>query len=204
MIDKADITVAILAGGKSSRFGTPKEHAIFRDRKLIQISLEIAGKISTNKMIISGNRYPELSPNIPVVKDIIPDLGPIGGIYTAMHQADTPYIATLPCDMPLLTPRVYQILATHQKDIYPVAAISESGLEPLVGIWPVSNITVFLESICHKRLSLRNVLAQTNAATIYIPDYFDNYSPDIFFNINYRSDLKYLKNQTSTNNLHLP
>jgi molybdopterin-guanine dinucleotide biosynthesis protein A len=197
MIDKLDITVAILAGGKSRRFGSPKGFAKFKGRRLIEIASDIAGNISSKILIIGENQYSGIVTNFQVQQDIIPNAGPAGGIYTAMRHANTSYIATLPCDMPLITPQVYQILAANQTNRQPVVAASEKGPEPIIGIWPVTTMPAIRGAILCGKRSLRELMAQIAARLIYIPDCMDHYSQDIFSNINYRSDLQFLKNRLS-------
>ena len=79
-----DITAVILAGGKSSRFGSNKALAEFKGIRLIERVTDILGKIFTKLIIITNSPVEYSYLNIPLYQDLIEGLGPIGGIYTGL------------------------------------------------------------------------------------------------------------------------
>ena len=99
------VTGVILAGGRATRMGgEDKGLVLLRDRPMIQWGLDrLSPQVST--ILISANR------NIaqyavfghPIVTDIAADFqGPLAGIATALAQADTPWLVSVPCDSPLI------------------------------------------------------------------------------------------------------
>ena len=187
-----DTSVAIIAGGKSERFGEPKDRALLNGQSLLEYALNLALALSPQVALFSGRNEIILPENIAVYSDSIPDSGPLGGIFTALYHLPTPFIATLPCDMPLLTVEVYHLLYAHRTAHRPVVAVSEKGLEPLVAIWPQGTARTVLNNLITGKLSLRKSLGELNALQIYLPDALPNYHPDIFLNINYKKDLEKL------------
>lgn len=186
----SDLTAAILAGGKSLRFGSPKYQARFRSATLLDTIIEIARDISLDIIVISGRNSISLQKNIPVYHDIQPDCGPLGGIYTALLYAENPSVAILPCDMPLMNPAIYKILRKELSPSHPVAAISHRGLEPLVSIWPKQLSIPTIETNLEKRkFSIYQTLAELRAQLVYIPLALKNYKTNFFSNINYENDL---------------
>jgi molybdopterin-guanine dinucleotide biosynthesis protein A len=186
------ITAAILAGGKSSRFGQPKEQATIQNRTLLEHAIDTAQEISSSVFIVSSNLSKSKYRKIFIYPDIFPDCGPIGGLYTALKFSSRPIVATIPCDMPKLPVQVYQILLQKMERNRPVVATSHQGLEPLVAIWPVSVLPVIEQNIINKNFSLRNTLRQLKSKEIYIPDCLQNYEEIFFLNINHKQDLKKL------------
>lgn len=189
MRKKHDLTSAIIAGGLSTRFGEPKAQAVFTGRTLLQHAIILGYQVSNKLIIIDGKNQQENRPEIPVYCDIIPGCGPLGGIYTALHHAQTPYIATIPCDMPRLIPEIYEVLYEHRQKNIPVVAVSNQGIEPIISIWPKKSLAVIQDQLLNHKLSLRKSLAKLRAKYINISEYIDSYHPEIFLNINYKEDL---------------
>ena len=123
------ITVAILAGGISSRFGSSKLEAIFKGKRLINGALEIAGSISSNVIIISNQVDLKVDPACPVFPDIIIDKGPLAGIHAALTHASTEHVAIMPVDIPFLGKPIYDYLVTQYNGIVPVVVKSQKGLD---------------------------------------------------------------------------
>jgi molybdopterin-guanine dinucleotide biosynthesis protein A len=58
--------------------------------------------------------YAELS--LPMVPDVWPDKGSLGGIYSAIYHVTTPYCLVVACDMPFVNAAVIQYLMTQIAD----------------------------------------------------------------------------------------
>lgn len=189
-INSKELSVAILAGGKSSRFGESKATAYFDNQTLIDNSVMIGGLISTNILIIKRPQQQFEQHPIPTYGDIIPDCGPLGGIYTALENIKTPWLAVLPCDMPFLTPEIYEIIFSYRKEDIPIVAVSENGIESLVSIWPKSISTELRKSLIKKEFTTNKILEKFNAIQVSMPENFADYQPEFFINVNYKKDLE--------------
>jgi molybdopterin-guanine dinucleotide biosynthesis protein A len=187
-------SVAIIAGGKSSRFGTNKARANYNDKKLIEIALQLGGSISSEIFIITGNKYNYDDQLVPSISDLIPNCGPIGGIYTALMTSSNSLVCTLPCDMPLLKKEIFNLLYQNRSDEYPVVACSENGLEPLICLWPTNLALEIYSYLKEGKYSLRHLLLDLNAIQINIPMLIKEYDQRIFTNINYKLDLENIVN----------
>lgn len=185
-----DASAAVIAGGKSSRFGSPKAAAILMDRQLIDYSIQAGYRISNEVFLVTADTVPFNNPFAPAIVDIYPDCGPMGGILTALLYATKPYVCTLPCDMPMISTEMFQVLNAHKTASRPVVARSEKGLEPLVAIWPVPAWNVLYYFIREDKNSIRHALWELEAIEVYIPGEIADYTPDLFTNINFREDLR--------------
>ncbi len=191
----ANVTSALIAGGKSRRFGSSKLMAEFDGKRLLDHAMDIAYTISKDTIII-GNLEPNISTgNIPVYKDIVSGCGPLCGIYTALHNAGQKYVAVLPVDMPLLSVDVYRFLYPSCTEERPVVALSHKGLEPLVSIWPVSVLAEFELAIKNKEYRLYKLLKKFNTREINLAAFMPNYQENWFKNINYKEDLDLIKSE---------
>lgn len=181
-----DITLALLAGGKSTRFGSDKLFAKYGEQTFIERALEIAAMISENVIVIGNVSLP----GYYVFKDVFTDRGPLGAVHSALLNSGTDYIATLPVDMPKMNPAVYNLLDEYRNDKEPVVAVSHTGLEPLVCIWPKKALSLIENKLMNNLNSPIVVLNQMNARRISVPAGMTDYNPDYFLNINHVDDLK--------------
>ncbi len=189
MIGK-DLSAAIMAGGKSRRFGEPKALALFKGKRLVDYAVEQAARIATNAFLVNGRTVSFENVEIPIIPDIIPEIGPIGGLYTALKHSATPLLAALPVDTPLLPTKIYQILYDRLEDDRPSVALSDKGLEPLISIWPLSILPLVERQIRGKNYSLRALFQKKKAIVVDFPKLLSNYDSQIFLNINYKKDLQ--------------
>ena len=78
------ISATILAGGKSKRFGLDKSMYIYKGKPLIEYVIDIVKTAIEDISIIAdnGDRFEYLG--FPVLPDLVHEIGPLGGIYTAL------------------------------------------------------------------------------------------------------------------------
>ncbi|MGD2118704.1 MAG: molybdenum cofactor guanylyltransferase MobA [Chromatiales bacterium] len=97
-----DVTVLILAGGKSRRMGGRDKALLEIDGKpMIEHSLELF-QSNFARILISANRNLQqyAAYGLPVLTDETEDAGPLAGLQAAMRRCDTPYLLVTPCDTP--------------------------------------------------------------------------------------------------------
>ena len=105
-MDHNNILGVVLAGGKSQRFGEDKSQVKLNGKRLIDYILtEIITEF--NEILIIANNSIDFmpSPKIIKVEDDEKDLGPLGGILTAMkwinkNKKNYKWISTFPSDTP--------------------------------------------------------------------------------------------------------
>ncbi len=187
-----ELTVAVIAGGKSTRFGSPKCQVMLSGKTLLDRAVELAYRIAPRVMVISGEQPITIFPQTPVYPDVFPGLGPLGGIYTALLHTPTPYLATLPCDAPLLNERIFEYLSRYTETDRPIVAVSHKGMEPLVALWPKSALPTIRRFLDARQLSLRRPLQHLQAVEVYLPVEMPEYHPFLFHNINTQEDLRTL------------
>lgn len=119
---------AILAGGRSQRFGSDKAAALLGGRALIDHVAD-ALALHVDRLIVCGRAHDSLG----FVSDRpAADLGPLGGLNAALDYARTKgfeRVVTLPCDTPLIDRELITALLAHGGP----AILAEC---PVIGIWP--------------------------------------------------------------------
>jgi len=116
----ASFTLAVVAGGKSTRMGRDKSFVTLNGRPLIEHVLERTRGLGQAETILIVNQpalYAHLG--LPMFADLLPDKGSLGGIYTAIHHSGAPYTLCVACDMPFLNAELlrYQISLAPDYDV---------------------------------------------------------------------------------------
>jgi len=190
-------TAAILCGGKSTRMGFDKAMIKVGDKFLIDIIAEQLEPVFERIILISNDSEKLKSIKYSCVTDIIPDLGPIGAIYTALRNSDSRYLFVTACDMPVINldfiKHMMDMLAQEGGD----GVISRNGsfLEPLYAFYSVDMTSIFEEVIEEGKLRLFDVISRSNIHYVEdekVREYSKNM--DVFTNINYQNDLDRLGN----------
>ena len=132
------LTLCIQAGGRSSRMGTDKALLDFGGKPLIQHVLDRLDSLSQETIITTNRPEGYRFLNLPLVPDVIPERGALGGLYTALKAASHPLVAVVACDMPFASPAILaacrdRLLADPALDA--VIPATEHGLEPLHAVY---------------------------------------------------------------------
>lgn len=74
---------------------------------------------------------------VPLVTDVIPGTGALGGLYTALYAARHPLVAVVACDMPFANPQILsearRLLEETGADV--AIARTEGGFEPFHAVY---------------------------------------------------------------------
>lgn len=109
--DKDPMTAIILAGGKNVRMGgRNKAFLKFGEKTFIEHQVEALRSVF-DEVIISTNSPEEYSHlNLPIVTDLIPYRGPLGGIYSGLTRASSFFSFVIACDMPFVNIELIKLL----------------------------------------------------------------------------------------------
>jgi molybdopterin-guanine dinucleotide biosynthesis protein A len=126
-------SAAVLAGGRSSRFGSDKARFVFQGKMLMQWALD--SLIDADETFIVANEaYLEFG--LPVYADTFAREGPLAGIHTALSYARHDWVAVVACDMPFLTQAYWQKLFTCcSAESQAVVVQNQGRLEPLAAFY---------------------------------------------------------------------
>lgn len=143
------LTIVIQAGGQSSRMGEDKALKPFLGRPLIQRVIERLAPIA-DEMIVTTNRPAEYGflntstgsigqsvRRLRLVADLKPGRGALGGLYTAIASANSPFVAVAACDMPFASKNFFEsssrLMAAEEADV--VIAKTDEGYEPFHALY---------------------------------------------------------------------
>lgn len=152
--------IAILAGGNSSRFGRDKALETYAGQSMLKHIAAEALQTGLPVAVI-GREKPEnwSLPEISFLPDDEQDLGPIGGLITALSHANGP-VMLCACDMPLLTVDAMRWLLEQEREPAHdgIVTITDRGLEPLFSIYAESVLPKARARVAHQRLSLHGLI----------------------------------------------
>ena len=117
--------------------GEDKALKSFLGRPLIQRVIENLTPIA-DEMIVTTNRPAEYGfLNQRLVPDLRPRRGALGGLYTAIASATSPFVAVVACDMPFASKNffesAYRLMVKEEADV--VIAKTDEGYEPLHALY---------------------------------------------------------------------
>ncbi|MCA0756133.1 molybdenum cofactor guanylyltransferase [Paenibacillus sp. N4] len=112
----------VLAGGKSSRMGTDKALLTIEGKPLVY---RLAGQLLERLPAVAVSVGPperesvyrkamgELAGRAAFVADGYPDCGPLAGLHAGLAAAPPGYVFVIACDMPAMSPALFDQLAAH-------------------------------------------------------------------------------------------
>ncbi len=129
------ISVAVLAGGLSSRMGSNKAFLPWRGRPLIEHILSVCSLLSEDVFVVA--KEPELFAftGARVVKDAFSRRSSLVGIYSAIKEARFHHCLVLACDMPFLNLDLLRYLAALAPHYDVVMPLLRRGPEPLHAVY---------------------------------------------------------------------
>ena len=120
------LTAVIQAGGKSARMGgAPKALLDIGGGRIVDRVVRALRQVSDDLLLVTNTPELYASLGLPMVPDVFPDSGSLGGIYSGLAAAPGEVAFTVACDMPFLSPDVMRLVTGRAGEADVVA--------PLVG-----------------------------------------------------------------------
>ena len=194
-----NILGVVLAGGKSSRFGSNKAEAHLGDKTLLEHTIAKVKKNFLEVLIVSNEEIIKKNEkNIFLVKDFIKgQLGPLIGVLSAMkwiEQNNKKYkwIATFPCDTPFFDDSIIEKLknCSISDDHLLFFLNSRKNRHNIFGLWSLKLIDILEEDI--KSNNFRKVELWADKIGVKSVE-VNSKEFDKFFNINTLNDFKEAK-----------
>jgi molybdenum cofactor guanylyltransferase len=132
-----NLAAVILAGGESRRMGRDKAFLELAGRPMITRALDVVRELDPQEIFISGRAGVDYSGlACPVLLDLEPGFGPLGGIERALDAARSPLVLVLAVDLPHMSAALLRKLAGHCGPLTGAIPRLAGELEPLAAIYP--------------------------------------------------------------------
>jgi molybdopterin-guanine dinucleotide biosynthesis protein A len=184
----------LLAGGKSSRMGTPKHLISMGGRTMLMGTLALLNEFTHSQTIIV-NDMNDLPPTegVRVLGDPPEFLhkGPIAGIVAGMRNREGWHLV-LACDLPFMNEVVIRKLLieieSHGERIDVVYPVYKGEPHPLIGFYHSRCLPVFEQALHEGVYKVKAVLAQVKTREICFDDW--SIGAECFFNMNTPEDAR--------------
>jgi molybdenum cofactor guanylyltransferase len=129
------VTGVILAGGKSRRMGRDKAFLPFGTGRLIERVIEVLRQVTGDVILITNTPESYQPFGLPMFSDVFPEAGSLGGIYTGLVSAKTPYSLCLACDMPFVKSEFLRFLCETATETDVVIPRNAEDFQPLCAVY---------------------------------------------------------------------
>jgi len=186
------LSVAIQAGGESTRMGINKAMMDFLGEPLIARVITRVSSLSDDIFIIT--KEPQEFNKLPVriIKDVIPGKGAIGGLYTALVEAKYEFVAVVACDMPFvnmdLLKKAYEVLLECHADV--AIPKTDEGYEPLHAVYRIQKcLPAIQNALATEKKRLVSWFPDVNVVEMK-SNLIDQFDPEhtAFINVNTRDE----------------
>ena len=187
-----NITGIILAGGKSSRMKTEKGLVLYKEKPLIQYTIDVLNQVC-DQVLISSNTISYDHFGYKIIKDEIRDIGPVGGIHASLNASATDDNIILSCDTPFISVDYLHYLLQNKEDaMVAVPWFGNDKYEPISAYYHkgfASRLAGFIEEANYK---LPEIYQQIPLKKLIMDNTLDFYHDKLFYNINSQEDISKL------------
>lgn len=165
-----DVTGVLLAGGKSRRMGEDKRHLLVGEQTLLERGLAVLRATFQDVLVVIAQDSPPLDVEAHVVRDLVPDCGSLGGLYTGLMQASTPYIFVVACDMPFLDPAVIAQFTSRRANVDIVMAKLGSRMHSMHALYSKQCVPVVERMIQARQLKIQEMVSDRSLQVRYVTE----------------------------------
>lgn len=185
------VTAFILAGGRSTRMGTDKAFVLLDGRTLLVRALDLARSLTADVGIV-GDAVKFASFG-PVVEDVFPGCGPLGGIHAALRSSQTDLNLILAVDIPFLTPALLQYMFARAQDSERAMVTvprTARGWQPLCAVYRRDFALIAEKALRARRYKIDALFDEAGVQVISELELQSaGFSSDLFSNLNTPDDL---------------
>ncbi len=179
------VTGVILAGGRSRRMGRDKAFLPFGKGLLIERVIEVMRQVTGDVILITNTPEPYQRFGLPMFSDVIPEAGSLGGIYSGLTYAKTPYTLCVACDMPFVKLQFLCFLCDTAAEADVVIPRNVEDFQPLCAVYSQVCREPIRQKIEDQRLKITGFFDQVRVRVIE-GELLTRYDPHnvMFFNAN--------------------
>jgi molybdopterin-guanine dinucleotide biosynthesis protein A len=183
------LSAIILAGGRSSRMGTPKALLLFDGEPLILHIVRLLRPMFDEVVVVAapGQLLPELPARI--VHDDVAYQGPVGGICYGLQAAAGEYGLVTSCDSAFLNQGLISYLLTLRHDYDVVCPHWEDRYQPLLAVYSRTVVPFLQAQLANGELRPVHLFDKVRTRRV-AEDEIRRFDPagDSFFNMNRPED----------------
>ncbi len=165
------LPVYILAGGKSSRFGSDKARAKINDKTLLELNCEVVKPVASSITVISQQKDAYQDLGLKTIADDIKDLGPMGGLQKALsdmiHEG---WFFLISCDWVGLETQWFVRLQANISNSVNVVLYRDEFRQPLLTLYHTNINQRVDQLLLDGNRSLQQLLDQEKILSLDVPE----------------------------------
>jgi molybdenum cofactor guanylyltransferase len=165
-----EVTGVLLAGGKSQRMGKDKRFLLVGEETLLERGLRVLHSMFQEVLVVIAQDSTPLSVDARVVRDLVPECGSLGGLYTGLMQAMTPWAFVVACDMPFLDQAVI-VQFTKRKALADIVMAKLAGrLHPIHALYGKRCLPPLEQMIQARQLKIQELVSHVSLHVQYVTE----------------------------------
>ena len=152
-----DVTGVLLAGGKSIRMGRDKRFLSIGGQTLLERGLCAMCALFQRVCVVIAQDSVSPPAQVPIFRDVVPDCGSLGGLYTGLREASTSYIFVAACDMPFLNANLVKHMIGLKEEADIVVASWKTRLQPTHAIYSKRCMASFEDMIRRQEVKIQDI-----------------------------------------------
>lgn len=129
------LTLAVQAGGLSSRMGQDKGLVKLAGIPLIEHVLKRLNGVADETIITSNNPDSYRYLKLPIASDKVPGAGALAGLQTALRAAKGDFVFVVACDMPLVNRQLVKFIVSQANDADLVIPLFNDRYQPFHALY---------------------------------------------------------------------
>jgi molybdopterin-guanine dinucleotide biosynthesis protein A len=184
----------VLAGGRSSRYGSDKAFADLGGISLVERAARALGPVARCVTVVANDLENHEAAAWPVRPDLVPGIGPLGGLHTAVAWAaeeDLRGVVVLATDMPFVPSSLLEELAARLERgaVVVPASGGPRGFEPLCAAYDVECLPAIEAAIERGERAVISFFPHVETRVLGLADVSRHGDPGtMFFNVNRPED----------------
>jgi molybdenum cofactor guanylyltransferase len=184
-----EVTIFILAGGKSTRMGQDKAFLELKGKTLLARALEVARGVSDRVMIVGDkSKFSEWG---TVIEDVYKERGPLGAIQAALANSSTEWNFIFAVDMPFVEEKFMNWLIGRARERAAVVTVPRAGrrFQPLCAVYRKSFAAAAQRSLEAGRNKIDPLFAEVDTQIIEEDQLVSGgFAASMFRNLNTREE----------------
>lgn len=170
--------------------GVDKSFVLFNGRPLVEMVRDTVAGLGDELILITNKPEAYAHLGLPMVGDMYPEHGPLGGIYTAVYHAQHPHTLIVACDMPWLNRDLLAYMLTLRDTADVIVPRWEKYPEPLHAIYHKNCLGPIEEKLQAQQLKITSFYGRVTVRFVEREE-IERFDPDgrSFANINTPQEL---------------
>ncbi len=187
---RSDVSLALLAGGQSTRMGEDKAFAPFPGGTLIEWMRDRIAPLFPHVFVVAreSSRFHDLG--LPIVTDALSEGGSAVGVYSAVLASPTERVICVACDMPFVTPRLLWALADKSAGFDVFVPRHGEFLQPLCAVYGKGSLDAYRQFIASGGRRIVDIYRDLTTGYLDIDDGTYGNPERLFLNVNTPAELE--------------